>query len=260
MIIIEDLNEFGNIVDLLSPNEVLTNIQLNDMVVDVIGYVNKCVDLEKDKKVNNYQRYIEFILHNGNKKKVHIKACNDDIKKIPRIEENDIIHLNGVQAKIPEDYNNGNVPYILYIRQHTDISILGTRTPELKDINGLRVELKGFIKTNFAKIHLPEQKKLKGCGSITNGKFKIPIFLKIFSNKNYKDLNIQKGDKISVTGNMYTGKSRTGVSYPPRLYVDDIYAIEKLNGHMSFELLLQGNCIPEKEHIYNRLHNRFTRS
>jgi len=60
----------------------------------------------------------------------------------------------------------------------------------------LIVVLKGYIKTNFAEMRKMNQ--TIGCGSITDGKYKLEIHIINFNYKDYLGLRIMEGDKIEV--------------------------------------------------------------
>jgi len=62
--------------------------------------------------------------------------------------------------------------------------------------------LEAYVKTNFTETN--EQNKLIGCGSITDGIYKIETHIMNFTNDEYSDLQINKGDKIELIGIMQT--------------------------------------------------------
>lgn len=66
--------------------------------------------------------------------------------------------------------------------------------------------LEGFVKTNFAAVHNNQLNKMIGCGSITDGEFKLEVHIMNFNEQDYYDTNLVKGDKIEVIGIMQPGK------------------------------------------------------
>jgi len=60
--------------------------------------------------------------------------------------------------------------------------------------------LEAYIKTNFTETHNNKLDKIIGCGSITDGIFKVQIHIINFSEEAYYNLNINKGDKIEIIG------------------------------------------------------------
>jgi len=64
--------------------------------------------------------------------------------------------------------------------------------------------LEAFIKTNFTETHNNKLDKIIGCGSITDGIFKLQVHIINFSEETYYTLNINKGDKIEIKGVLQT--------------------------------------------------------
>jgi len=60
--------------------------------------------------------------------------------------------------------------------------------------------LEAYIKTNFIETHNNKLDKIIGCGSITDGIFKVQVHIINFSEEAYYNLNINKGDKIEIIG------------------------------------------------------------
>lgn len=75
--------------------------------------------------------------------------------------------------------------------------------------------LEGYVKTNFSSVHNNKLNKMIGCGSITDGTFKLEIHIVNFIDDDYYELDIRKGDKIEVIGIM----SNTG-TYRYLIYLD----------------------------------------
>lgn len=62
--------------------------------------------------------------------------------------------------------------------------------------------MQGYIKTNFAELR--KINTVVGCGSITDGKYKLEVHISNFHYNDYLDLQLVKGDKIEVTGSIYS--------------------------------------------------------
>jgi len=60
--------------------------------------------------------------------------------------------------------------------------------------------LEGYVKSNFASIHNNKLNKVIGCGSLTDGIYKLEVHIVNFNDDDYLAQNIRKGDKIEVTG------------------------------------------------------------
>lgn len=52
--------------------------------------------------------------------------------------------------------------------------------------------------------HDNKQKKLIGCGSVTDGTFKLEVHIINFINEEYSKMGINKGDKIEIIGVVQT--------------------------------------------------------
>ena len=64
--------------------------------------------------------------------------------------------------------------------------------------------LKGYIKTNFAEYYdeITRYRYDFGCGSITDGIYKLEVHIQNFDQNDYIQLNLDKGDKIKIIGTM----------------------------------------------------------
>ncbi|XP_071582010.1 uncharacterized protein [Temnothorax nylanderi] len=206
-------------MDVLTSSNVLDNIQFYDSTVEIVGYVD---GIEAPRYVGNKSQYkvFKFFLNNGDGKRVQIIAWNDDIEKVEEyIKSNYIIHLDGVQARPPKavQFNNGSVPYELLIRSNTVITTLGKYELEnsldvepehikFSDVlnTSTRVILEGYIKTNFAIIYNNKLNKTIGCGSLTDGEYRLEVHIINFNPDMYNHLNIKKGDKVKIIGTIQT--------------------------------------------------------
>lgn len=55
--------------------------------------------------------------------------------------------------------------------------------------------------------------KIIGCGSITDGSYKLEIHIMNFSYDEYLELEIKKGDKVKITGIMQAGGKNIYIYY-----------------------------------------------
>ncbi|KAL0128623.1 hypothetical protein PUN28_003776 [Cardiocondyla obscurior] len=186
--------------EMLSTNELIDSIQLYDATVEIIGFVDG-IDSPKIVGSNQQFKIFKFYISNGMGRR--------------------IIHLDGVQARVPKiaAFNNGNVPFELLIRSNSIITNLGKYEPTTNFIENpitikfteifnttQRISLDGYIKTNFAEIHDPKLNKKIGCGAITDGMYKLEVHILEFSKIEYIKLNINKGNKIQNWINSSSGK------------------------------------------------------
>jgi len=73
------------------------------------------------------------------------------------------------------------------------------------------IALEGYIKSNFGPIYKTNLNKKIGCGSITDGYFKLEVHIINFEKDDYE---FMKGDKIKVIGEMqYTSKKCLNIYY-----------------------------------------------
>lgn len=68
------------------------------------------------------------------------------------------------------------------------------------------IVLEGYIKSNFGPIYINNLNKKIGCGSLTDGHFKLEVHIMDFDENEY---NFIKGDKIKIIGVM----QNTGINY-----------------------------------------------
>jgi len=69
--------------------------------------------------------------------------------------------------------------------------------------------LEGYVKSNFASVYNNKLNKNIGCGSLTDGIYKLEIHIINFKEDDFyvEDKEIRKGDKIEVVGKISnTGK------------------------------------------------------
>ncbi|CAL1685286.1 unnamed protein product [Lasius platythorax] len=214
-----ELYEQDDVNDLFTPSETLDNIQLNDYTIKIIGYVDLIVPT---RRVGSYDIF-KFVLNNNDGKLVSIVVWDENIERIQRhIEINRVIYLDGVKAQDGIIRLPDNMP------EYTELSdaLMTNR----------RIVLKGYIKTNFAEYYneVPSNDDNFGCGSITDGTYKLECHIQSFNDNDYKQLNLDKGDKIEIIGTM---RRRNGLPY---LSIDNIEDIRQLIGHMSITSLLGG--------------------
>ncbi|XP_036144312.1 uncharacterized protein LOC118646119 [Monomorium pharaonis] len=233
---------------MLTSNDILDNIQFYDSTIEVIGYVD---GIEAPRYVGNKQQYkvFKFFLNNGNGKRIQVITWNDDIDRVePHIKSNYIIYLDGVQARPPKaiQFNNGNVPYELQIRSNTIISNLGkyklinllnkveAEHVQLSDVlnTTTRVIIEGYIKTNFGKVYNNKLNKIIGCGSITDGEYKLEVHIMNFNENDYNYLDFKKGSKIKIIGTIQTVD-------PPYFIVQSVKDISLIDGHMPLDKVIK---------------------
>jgi len=67
--------------------------------------------------------------------------------------------------------------------------------------------LEGYVKSNFASVYNNKLNKNIGCGSLTDGIYKLEIHIINFKEDDFYVEDIRKGDKIEVVGKISnTGK------------------------------------------------------
>ncbi|KAL0128624.1 hypothetical protein PUN28_003777 [Cardiocondyla obscurior] len=169
------------------------------------------------------------------------------------IQPNNIIHLDGVQARPQKmaSFNLENTNFELLIRKNTKINHLGKLKPsknftgnpimvKINEIFHITQRINCFIKTNFNEMMNNKINKVIDYGSITDGRtYKLEVRILNFSNNEYLK-KINKGDHINIIS-----ISQATV----HLLVNDISDITKLDGHMSFLKLLNGNQVPSKRKL-----------
>ncbi|XP_071581147.1 uncharacterized protein [Temnothorax nylanderi] len=221
---------------------------------EIIGYVDG-IEAPRLVGTNQQYKYFKFFLNNGSNKRVQVVAWNENIEIVEEyIQANNIIHLDGVQARQPKNsrFNTGNIPFELQVQSNTICSTLGKHLcgfssntkPEkvkLSDVlnTSNRITLEGYIKTNFNNIHNSKLNKVIGCGSLTDGIYKLEIHIVNFDDNDYFEMDIHKGDKVEVTGII----SNTNPQY---LIVNTVQDLCKIEGHMSLPILLKGIKTPKK--------------
>ncbi|XP_036139526.1 uncharacterized protein LOC118644643 [Monomorium pharaonis] len=154
-------------------------------------------------------------------------------------------------------FNNGNVSFELQIQNNTLVSNLGKfqimssnntkpNRVQLSDVLNTTklVKLEGYVKSNFASIHNSKLNKTIGCGSITDGVYKLEVHIIDFNEDNYHKELIQKGNKIELTGII----QNTDLPY---LMVNTTNDIKKIEGFMSISSLLKGTKSLKKRMIEN---------
>lgn len=62
------------------------------------------------------------------------------------------------------------------------------------------IGVEAYVKTNFAETYDNKLNKLIGCDSITDGIYIVEVHIIDFTNNDYMDLQILKGDKIEIIG------------------------------------------------------------
>ncbi|XP_018368155.1 PREDICTED: uncharacterized protein LOC108764410, partial [Trachymyrmex cornetzi] len=160
-----------------------------------------------------------------------------------------IVHLDGAQARKPrnEKFNQGNVEFELLIQRGTVITTLGNYHSKLEQTEphyvklsevmntSHRIILEAYIKTNFITKYHHKFNKHIGCGSVSDGFYKLETHITNFNEKEYSALKYNKGDKVEITGTMQNS------SIPPYLIVDNVHDIKRKDGKMSLIQLYKAN-------------------
>ncbi|TGZ51579.1 Run domain beclin-1 interacting and cystein-rich containing, partial [Temnothorax longispinosus] len=130
-----------------------------------------------------------------------------------------IIHLDGALARPPKfaHYNSGNVPYELQICSNTVVSSL---------------VLVGYVKTKFGAVHHNKFNKLIGCGSLTDGEFKLQVYIINFKEDEYDKFDLNKGDKMEAIGVMQTAE-------PPYFLIQNLRDIKRVDGCLPLETVIK---------------------
>lgn len=102
----------------------------------------------------------------------------------------------------------------------------------------------GYIKTNFASIYNTLFNKTIGCGSLTDGEFKIEVHIMNFNEEEYYYKGINKGDKVQITGTMQT-------TDPPYFLVKEINDVVHLQGRLSLIEVIKGSNTLKKKICQN---------
>lgn len=71
------------------------------------------------------------------------------------------------------------------------------------------IVLEAYIKTNFAAIYNNKLNKIIGCGSLTDGTYKLEVHITNLDIENYAVMDINKGDKIEIIGTVQSTYSIT---------------------------------------------------
>ncbi|XP_024877221.1 uncharacterized protein LOC112458045 isoform X2 [Temnothorax curvispinosus] len=249
-------------MDILTSNDEFDNIKLFDSTIEIVSFVD---GIEAPRYVGDKQQYkiFKFFLNNGNGKRVQVITWNDEVDKVePHIKLNYIVHLDGVQARPPKasQFNNGNVPYELQIRSNTIVSNLGKykllcssdiepENVQFSDVltTSTRVIIDGYIKTNFAPVYNNKLNKSIGCGSLTDGEYKLEIHIMNFNEEIYRNLNLRKGDKIKIIGTIQTTVD------PPCFIVQNIKDLSQIDGHMPLKTVIKVSRTLKKRSAENNL-------
>ncbi|XP_071641859.1 uncharacterized protein [Temnothorax longispinosus] len=233
--------------NMLTADEDLEHIQMYDRTVEIVGYVD---GIEAPRKIGDDKQYkfFKFYLNNGKTKRIQVVVWNEIIESVEfHIQPNSIIHLDGALARPPKfaHYNSGNVPYELQICSNTVVSSLGKYEfntvsdvlPERVEFNEVintskRVILVGYVKTKFGAVHHNKFNKLIGCGSLTDGEFKLQVYIINFKEDEYDKFDLNKGDKMEAIGVMQTAE-------PPYFLIQNLRDIKRVDGCLPLETVIK---------------------
>ncbi|XP_051162207.1 uncharacterized protein LOC127282149 [Leptopilina boulardi] len=203
-----------------SSNEAIDAVEFWDKTVELIGYISNIIP----RRIAGKSECFKFYLNNNNGKKIQCVVWGkDDIDILERkIIKNSILHIDGGCARVPSkpEYNYGNVRYELQLSAKTMISQIGMHTIEddasfdlsvisLADVihhEGERIKVFGYLKSKFIEEKIGTLRNIGtyGCGSITDGKYKMEVRIANFKNK----LNCNKGDPLHLIGQINTQGAR----------------------------------------------------
>ncbi|XP_043478212.1 uncharacterized protein LOC122508755 isoform X2 [Leptopilina heterotoma] len=208
----------------VSTNEVIDAIQFWDKTVELVGFVGKVFP----RIVSGNTELLKFFFCNDTGKKIQCVIWNkQDIDALERnIVENTKLHIDGACARVPikEGYNKGNVNFELQLYSTTVVTSLGPRELEavVADENILEVEMDdivhhenetiklfAYIKSKFVYQSIGGNQNLGtyGCGSVTDGNFKLEVRIASFRNT----MSCEKGDPVNILGQIR--------SQGPRIYL-----------------------------------------
>ncbi|XP_074101795.1 uncharacterized protein LOC141529217 [Cotesia typhae] len=188
---------------------------------ELIGYIDA---IESVKQCNDSQ-LLKFVINNGAGKRVQLKCWGDDI---PRVQADVVmdhgIHLENAYCGPNTKYNTGNFlgAEIIINKQtivenlrefdeknctadedeQTDLQLIGLDQIE-NSILPWRFKISGYVKTKFSIINSENINWIKAFVSLTDGERKIDVTI-----NSYKpDHNIEKGDKLILTGSIKNSKN-----------------------------------------------------
>ncbi|XP_051162238.1 uncharacterized protein LOC127286101 [Leptopilina boulardi] len=202
-----------NNVDFTS-NEAIDAIKLWDKTVELVAFVQKVIP----RRLSGKTELLKFYLSNNSGKIIQCVIWGTE--EINELEEHiceaNILHIDGACSRAPtkEEYNKGNVNYELQLFSTTVINVLGAHNiPEIQeeeneipdvelcDIihheNNV-IRLYAYIKSKFVSQSFGINRHFGtyGCGSVTDGNFKMEVRIVSFQNT----LTCKKCHPVYLTG------------------------------------------------------------
>lgn len=83
--------------------------------------------------------------------------------------------------------------------------------------------IEAYVKTNFAPILNNKLNKIIGCGSLTDGTYKLQVHIINYNNDDYFAMDIKKGDKVEILGSMVTNGKDIYIHF---LYFEMLYVVK----------------------------------
>ncbi|XP_051176509.1 uncharacterized protein LOC127291419 [Leptopilina boulardi] len=203
-----------------SSNEAVDAVEFWDKTVELIAFVQS----KNEKRGEGKSQLLRFYLNTGKGRKIQsIIWGAEDIKALENvIVVNEILHIDGAFSRVPSkpEYNFGNFNYELQLFAKTVITSLGKHiiisdphfdfpTVALSDVihhEGETLRVHGYIKSKFVEERIGMHKNLGtyGCGSITDGTYKMEVRIASFKGT-FKGL---KGNPVNLIGNINTQGTR----------------------------------------------------
>ncbi|XP_043474310.1 uncharacterized protein LOC122506282 [Leptopilina heterotoma] len=220
----------------MSTNEAIDAVEFWDKTVELIGYVSSVVPRRSAGKTECFK----FYLNNNYGRKIQCVVWGkDDIDVLQdKIGKNAILHIDGACARVPAkpEYNYGNVRFELQLSAKTVINQVGMHAIEdvesfdlnvilLADVihhEGERLKVFGYLKSKFVEEKVGTLKNIGtyGCGSITDGVYKMEVRIASFKNT----LKCNKGDPLHLIGQINTQGARIFLQLQTE---DDIDVLEE---------------------------------
>lgn len=79
--------------------------------------------------------------------------------------------------------------------------------------------MEAYIKSNFAEVYNNLANKTIGCGSVSDGKYKVEVHIINFDEEDYARLEIKKGDKVQIIGSVRNKSKYSFISVYIRIFL-----------------------------------------
>lgn len=126
-----------------------------------------------------------------------------NINNLGKFEPTQTINSKPKETKISEVLNTSEHISKLHVMCYIQNS-LKVLFKKWKIFNNIYSVLDGYIKTNFFELFNNKLNKIVGCGSLTDGFYKLEVQIMNFSEVHYLELDLKKGDKVEIKGIMQT--------------------------------------------------------